>query len=82
MSLDAELKETVRDAVREVLREQSLVPRKALTIAEAAQSLGRSERYVRRLVDNGELHARRGGPNGHLMIPCAAIDAWLMDGAA
>lgn len=82
MSLDLAIADTVRDAVLEALRLHNAVPREAYSVAEAAHAIGRSESYVRRLVEDGELPARKAGLNGHLLIPVAALRAWLMDGAA
>lgn len=82
MSATDVLADTIKAAVAEALREHQGVPRRGLTVAQAAQSIGKSERYVRRLIEDGELHARKSGPNGHLIVPVAALDAWLMDGAA
>jgi excisionase family DNA binding protein len=82
MSLDLVIADTVRDAVLDALRLHNLVPREAYSVAETAEALGRSTQFVYDLINDGELHARKAGPNGHLMIPVAALRSWLMDGAA
>jgi excisionase family DNA binding protein len=82
MSLDHVIADTVRDAVLDALRLHNLVPREAYSVAEAAHAIGRSESYVRRLVEDGELPARKAGPNGHTLIPVAALRSWLMGGAS
>lgn len=53
-------------------------PRTAYRIREAAASLGISDRQVRRLIESGQLAAKRLG--GRVVIPAAALDA-LLDAA-
>lgn len=75
--LEEAIAATVRTAVAEALAEHAVVPRLALSVAEAATAIGKSDRYVRRLIDAGEIPARSGGPNGHLMVSVDALRSWL-----
>lgn len=50
--------------------------RLTLTIPEAAQALGVSQRHVINCVNRGELPARRLGRR--VLIPIAALEAWLV----
>jgi excisionase family DNA binding protein len=49
--------------------------KKALSVREAAEALGVSERLVRTAIDDGVLPALRLGRR--ILIPMDAIDAWL-----
>jgi excisionase family DNA binding protein len=81
MSLEQHLADVVGAAVRQALRDHHQVARRGLSVVEAAVSIGKSKQFVYDLIEAGELHARKGGPNGHLIVPVASLDAWLMDGA-
>ena len=53
------------------------VPKLALTIAEAAQSLGLSERTIESMVKKGELPVRRVGRR--VLLPVDALRKWIND---
>ncbi len=54
--------------------EQIPIRRSALSIDEAAWSLGLSERTVRRAINSGQLEHRRIGDR--VLIPIRALEAW------
>ena len=54
--------------------------RLTLTVPEAAQALGVSQRHVINCINRGELPARRLGRR--ILIPLAALEAWLEGAAA
>jgi hypothetical protein len=80
MSLDATIAELVERTVRETLLDvlpQPTIQREALSVAECAQALGRSETWVRTAIQQHGLPARNVGTNGTTLIPLGALRIWL-----
>lgn len=48
-----------------------------LTVAEAATHLGYSERYVRKLIERGELRALTAGRGRRLLIPVTEVETFF-----
>lgn len=77
MSLEEVIRRTVADAVADALAQhRAPIQRETYKVREAAEALGVSEQQVRRLIDAGEITARRAGPNGHLMVSVESLRAW------
>lgn len=50
-------------------------PRLAYSVAEAAEQTGFSQRKIRQLIADSELHAKKSG--NRLLIPAESLTAWL-----
>lgn len=77
MSVEAEIVRAVEVAVeRAIAAHQRPVQRITYKVREAAEALGVSEQFIRRLIANGDVVAQSTGPNGHLMVSVASLEAW------
>lgn len=68
----------VRQALMEVLP-QAPIQREAMSVAEAAESLGKSDSWVRLAIRDHGLPARRFGATGQTLIPLVALRRWLTE---
>ena len=81
MTLEAAISDAVRSAVLEAMELHQTaagIQREALSISEAADAVGVSPETMRRLVDSGEVPARRtANGGGRVLIPLQGLRQWL-----